>query len=570
MLGEFYDSLTREEAAMADWVAGDEQGLVMRIAINELDLELEGGHRDGLATEEDQERGYLMRLGVNRVIKLALDAHPKFTAPTWTIQRNLSASAQVLSLILDLGKTDHGRRVAQSLAARSGRIEKADDRFRIVLPARLVDGELHERELDEHYVAQGQHGFDQGPQAYVDAKIGDEVRSLLTSLVYPFRDHFIGYESDPKLDVYFFGRGYNDIQLAKGYDTFHFSTRFGGMTFQHYKLAAAYILQAGHRHRAFVRALLEKEPAIRIEDILTISRETEGVLENMRDFINFWGEVREGHVPVTDEGARILFDVLSVSRRNRTLLDRPGAPIPPMVQCSDGHVVKVLSGANEDILLFLLNSLQHSFPKDYDRAQREREGVMQRGVERILRPAFPSLEFRGNIKLRQNRKVLTDLDLAAIDTAENRVILFQLKHQDHYGADVATMLSRTARLNKQVSDWLTKVRGWLEAASAVELRSTLRLPSGAARPTVTLMVVTRHFAYSLRNIVEGDDAAFSNWAQLVTAAAQIQRDREKRSLDDLIVQIRALSVPQEELYLPEPPSLWRIGNLCFTIEQEEK
>ena len=32
---------------------------------------------------------------------------------------------------------------------------------------------------------------------------------------------------------------------------------------------------------------------------------------------------------------------------------------------------------------FLPNSLQHSFPRDYDTAQREREGVMWIGVEMV-------------------------------------------------------------------------------------------------------------------------------------------------------------------------------------------
>ena len=552
---------------MAEWIAGDAYGLVMRIAINELDLELEGVFRRDPSSEKDRERGYLMRLGASRVIKLALDAHQKFIAPTWTVRRELEASGPVLSLIMDLGKIDHGRRVAQTLLFRSGRIEKeSGSSYRIILPELLIDHESHERKLDEHYAEQGRRDFEEGPQAHVDAEIGKDVKQLLTDLVYPFGQHFIGYESDPKLDVYFYGRGYNEIQLAKGYDTFHFSTRFGGMTFQQYKLAAAFILQAGYRHRAFVLALLQKEPDVRIEDILTVSGETEGFLESMRDFVNYWGEVKPSHEPVTDKGARILFDVLSVSRRNRALLDRPGAPVPPLVQCSDKHVIKILSGADSDILLFLLNSLQHSFPKDYDRAQHERESVMQRGVERIMRNALPNLDFRKNIKLRRGGKVLTDLDLVVIEPSTGRVVLFQLKHQDPYGADLATMLSRTNRLNVQIGDWLTKVRDWLHLASASELLATLRLPASGPQPQVSLMVVTRHFAHSLGTVVDGSDVAFANWTQLVTATTKVA-ESGAGSLDILIDEVKALSVLEQGYYPPEPQSEWQVGDLRFTIEQ---
>ena len=565
----FYDALTREEKRVGAMFEDDAFGLVMRVAINELDLELEGAHRGGaLPTEDDRERGYVMRLGVNRIIKLALSAHPRFLAPTWTIPRDLDLSAEVLSFVMQLGTIDHGRRIAQSLSSKGGRIEAAAGGFGITLPHSVIDHELHERELDDRNRERGRQRFEKGPQAFVDDQIGREVRELLTELVYPYAGRFIGYESDPKLDVYFFGRAYNELQLSRGYDAFHFATRFGGMTFLHFKLAATFVLQAANRHRAFVRALLEKELHVRIEDILTVSGDTDNFRESMRDFINYFGEGIEGHVPVDDDGVRILFDVLSIGRRNRDLLDRPGAPIPPLVQCSDRHVIKVLSGAGTDIMQFLLNSLQQSFPRDYDAAQREREGVMQRGIESMLRDALPSLEFRANIKLRQRGKVLTDLDLVAIDAARGRAVLFQLKHQDHYGDDLATMQARTARLNKQVGDWLGKVRGWLALASAAELRSVLRLPAASSPIAVTLMVVTRHFASSLRGIVGNTDAAFANWTQFATAVARMRVESETASLDRLIQLSRSLSEAEDESHLSEPSAVYRVGELLFKIESE--
>ncbi|POR45557.1 hypothetical protein [Bosea psychrotolerans] len=570
-LREFYDCLNREEADLAANIATDGLGLLMRVAINELDLNFERVGRGDEIGDADHEREYVMRIGVIRIIKLAMQAHPRFEAPTLTFQRNMTYSLPVLSLISKAGAIEHGRRVAQSLRAKSGRIERLSDRFRIVLPSKLTDLELHERELDRHYVEQHREMFARGYEALVDAQIGAEVRSLLTELVYPFHTHFIGYEADPVLDLYFFGHAYSEIQLSKGFDTFHFSTVFGGMTFQHYKLAAMFIVSVGMKHRAFVRALMEKQSSIRIEDVLTVSVATTGFLEGLRDFINQFGEQHEHHVPVTDEGVRIIFDVLSVSRRNLALLDRPGAPLPPLIQCSDDHVIRPLAGATSDeVMLFLLNSLQHSFPKDYDRAQRSREGVMQRAVEGTLRSVLPDLEYRGNIKLRRGGKDLTDLDMVIVEQSTDRVVLIQLKHQDPYGADLATMQARTGRLNQQVSDWLRKVRSWLAAASTSELRATLRLPPSMTRPTVSLLVLTRHFAHSLRLIVDGDDVAFSNWPQLATAAERLrEKEGPAHGMDDLIAELRGLSVPEEEHYLPEPPSEWRVGGLLFTIEQAE-
>ena len=499
-----------------------------------------------------------------------MEAHRDFEAPAITIQRDLRYSGPVLQLIAMAGTIEHGRRVAQSLSAVGGRIEKLEDRFRITLPSKLPDLELHERELERLHVGNHRSFLSEGYEAIIGEKIGDEVRTLLTDLVYPFRTHFIGYEADPTLDFYFFGHAYTDMLLAKGYDTFHFSTTFGGITFSNFKLAATFIVSVGMKHRAFVRALMEKVPSIRVEDVLTVSVETPGFLEGLRDFINEYGQQFTGHVPVTDEDVRMVFDVLSISRRNLALLERPGAPIPPLIQCSDGHVIRPLAGATSDeVMLFLLNALQHNFPKDYDRAQRAREGVMQRALEKAVRETLPELEYRGNIKLRQNGKVLTDLDLVIVEPSSDRVVLVQLKHQDPYGADLATMLARTGRLNQQVGDWLRKVRSWLSAASPSAVRATLRLPSGSSTPKVSLLVLTRHYAHSLRKVVDGDDAMFANWNQLATATASLQEPGSgAHGLDDLLEKLKGLSVPEEVEYLPEPSSSWGIGSLRFTIEQE--
>lgn len=570
-LREFYDKLTQEEERLAAEVAVDRTGLLMRVAINELDLDFEGVHLPGTPSEADHEWSYIMRIGVVRIIKMAMQAHRQFEAPAITMQRDPRYSVPVLSMIGMAGTIEHGRRVAQSLFAKGGRIEKSRDSFRIILPSRMADLELHERELERYYVRDHRTILSEGYEAIIGEKIGDEVRTLLTDLVYPFRTHFIGYEADPALDFYFFGHAYTDMLLTKGFDTFHFSTTFGGVTFSNFKLAAIFIVSVGMKHRAFVRALMEKMPSIRIEDVLTVSVETAGFLEGLREFINQYGQQFEGHVPVTDKDVRSVFDVLSISRSNLALLDRPGAPIAPLIQCSDDHVIRPLAGATSDeVMLFLLNALQHSFPKEYDRAQRAREGVMQRAVERAVSAALPTLEYRGNIKLRQGGKVLTDLDLVMVEPSSERVALVQLKHQDPYGADLATMLSRTGRLNQQVSDWLRKVRSWLAAASTSELRATLRLPSSTARPEVRLLVLTRHYAHSLRLVMDEEDATFANWNQFVAAIARLQERRvDTLGLDDLLKELASLSVPEEVDHLPEPASSWEVGSLRFTIEQEQ-
>jgi hypothetical protein len=150
-LREFFHCLDREERLLAAEVATDRLGMVLRIAINELDLDVENIAAPGLPDKADRERSYLMRIGALRIIGLALQAYERFDAPTLTFQRDLAYSLSVLGLIGRAATIEHGRRVAQSIKAKGGTIQHLTDRFRIILPERLPDTEIHERELDGFY-----------------------------------------------------------------------------------------------------------------------------------------------------------------------------------------------------------------------------------------------------------------------------------------------------------------------------------------------------------------------------------------------------------------------------------
>lgn len=80
-LKKFYDQLTSEEVILASDVAVDNLGVVMRAGINELDLAYDIINQINPITEADYERMYIMRIGVIRLIKLAMQAHPHFDAP---------------------------------------------------------------------------------------------------------------------------------------------------------------------------------------------------------------------------------------------------------------------------------------------------------------------------------------------------------------------------------------------------------------------------------------------------------------------------------------------------------
>ncbi|MCC8974206.1 hypothetical protein [Bradyrhizobium brasilense] len=433
-LSQFFKALTNEEKRLASHLQNDRLGLAMRAALNELDLHDYLAGRKSKATENDQERSYFMRLGVARLVKIALESHDRFDAPTVTFQRHPGISVPVLRLIDTLGIVEHGRRMAQSVTAGVASISRDGDEFILKLPAKLPDHEYRERVLASAYKDHARRAMSERLRSPLGHKLGEEVSNLFDELVYPFAQHFIGYEAHPTLDDAFFGLAYHEIAISDEYDNFHYKTCFGGIPFQNWKLAAAFILSVAMRHERFAEALVKKNPNIRIEDILTVSVNTTPFVEALRDAINHFGSTFDGHNEITLSQARCIFETLSINRRNIQLLDRPGSPFPPLIQCSDEHVIRPLFGARDDLMLFVLTSIQFHFPSDYDSAQQQREHAMQLATKRILGNAMPALEFRNNIIIRRTGRKVTDLDLVVIEPPSGEILLCQFKHQDPYGS----------------------------------------------------------------------------------------------------------------------------------------
>ena len=145
------------------------------------------------------------------------------------------------------------------------------------------------------------------------------------------------------------------MQLYEGYDTFHYSTRFGGTSFQKYILALTFCISLFLRHERFAEALVRKVPAVKLENVLTISSETEGFVESLRDSLNYFGSAYEGFEEATLDEARKIFEIMSISRRNASLLARPASVLPLMVQCSDHDFIRCLTAVGPSAMQFLLD-----------------------------------------------------------------------------------------------------------------------------------------------------------------------------------------------------------------------
>lgn len=152
--------------------------------------------------------------------------------------------------------------------------------------------------------------------------------------------------------------------------------------------------------------------------------------------------------------------------------------LPSLVEFSDSAVIKSIAGTELDPGQFLLESLKYNFPVEYERNQHTREAAMQKALRRLLLQSFPTLEFRENIRIRRDGRTITDIDFVAIESSCHAAILFQLKHQDHYGGDIKRRSNRAESLRSETEAWLRRVNRWLEETPREQVYATLRLKKG--------------------------------------------------------------------------------------------
>lgn len=565
----FYEALNKEEEKFYTLFARDRLGVYLRCAISEFDWCHYNISRIPELDYEQQEHYYILRLGVVRLIHLALDGRRSFDVPVISFPRRPELSKVVLEIASALGMIQHGRRVAQYVSMGVGLISTDQQGvFNVELPEKILNGSGHEQDVLEGFTLESRTRFKNMMQSDSIKKIEGEVEEKLFSLVRPWENHFIGYDADPLLDDYFFGIAYQNIQLQEGFDSFHYSLKFGGVRYQHYVLALTFIISNYMRHERFSEALIKKNATTRLENVLTITSDVASFTDSLREAVNYFGAAYEDFEELGVEDARTVFDVLSCGRHSLDLVSVPGSPTPLIVQCSEQGFIRCLAGSSSEPVRFMLEALRLRFPKDYDRNQCSREESLQRAIKRVLGDSFSGIYFIDNVKIKSNGRVLTDIDLIVVEKVTGIVLLCQLKHQDLYGFNLHAERIRGGRLVEQVGGWLAAVDSWLQSVGERGLRSALRLHNSIPQTRIYRMVIARHYAHQLKEVALLRKALYANWPQLLSATKVASRESAERGLAGLIERI--LEIPHLQSayeYQPEGRTRWAVGDLKFSTSQ---
>lgn len=351
----------------------------------------------------------------------------------------------------------------------------------------------------------------------------DDVARSMTELVRPSHDHCIAYGTTPEIDSFFDDWATLHARTLTDHDSFPGDAIFGGLEFDIYRIAAEIMMGIALKHRHFCLALLAKHPEIRRRDIQAMPRSTEKLVQ-----------VLEGLLEIDRTAAKQVLDTFVLTDENKDYHCASSSVgyRAPLIKVGSDDALLSTFGSLDSSYSFVLGELRRRYRGDWDSATLLREKVFRDEIYQVFpQPQMSKLD--RSVLLRENGRIITDVDASILDRRTGTLGLFQLKWQDLFGDSMRKRSSRKKNFYKTANGWVEAVGAWIEGKSPDEVARALGFhgPAASGVRSVRLFVVGRTFSGFSGEDVPDERAAWGLWPQVVRL--MIGKSASKDPINDL-------------------------------------
>src|SRR5574344_555702 len=186
--------------------------------------------------------------------------------------------------------------------------------------------------------------------------------------------------------------------------------------------------------------------------------------KNLLDYINsYQSKLLNTAQDLTINEIDIIFKVLSINFDNYEIALNKGNIEHLFIQINSAyctHITKYSPVEYLSVFVYLNKLLQAYFSDDYNANRDSRENIMFNKLQQCL--TNETLQIKQGLKLRNNNKILTDIDATIYDSDLNTAYLVQFKYQDDFICDLKVKRNQVGRLKKQINSWFVAIENWLE------------------------------------------------------------------------------------------------------------
>lgn len=326
----------------------------------------------------------------------------------------------------------------------------------------------------------------------------------MKKFVYPWQQHFIGYDTNEIIDTYYYNIAELYAERIFYFECFERNAEFGGIAYGIYKKCAILIISFALKHIDYSLLLLQKSNDIRLVNVLTINRD----IDKMIDVFCNACEIGINDAKQVFDCFTLTYEKYNYHRKNMDYL------IMPYVAVSKTQVVFSIVGALSGIHAFLMSELSRKYPKDWSKNIYDRESQFRKDIFELFDDEL-YIKIDRNLPVQHNGKVLTDIDGCVIEKATKQIVFFQLKWQEQYGANLGRRQSRMQNFYRETNKWIDDITGWLSKTDKRKLSSMLGLKEKQIDiSNIKLFVVGKYSVYFSGNDKLDSRAEWALWAQL--------------------------------------------------------
>jgi len=331
-----------------------------------------------------------------------------------------------------------------------------------------------------------------------------EISTIMSSLVFRWRDDFIGYSADSRVDTYYYRLATLEAERIPGINEFPDDLVFNGIQFELYKKAVIAIISWSLKHMNFCFELKKKYRELDIRNLLIKFQPKEFVTDNLANAIN-----------ADNNTANKILSTFVLNRENIDYHCSGNIP-PPFIEIGKNQLLYSNVGCMIDPLNFMLNELNRQAPKEWDKAISVRESTMRDELYKLFLKN-DLIKIPRNFNLKDKNKILTDIDACIIDPDNGEIAIFQIKWQEPYGRVMTERYSKKKNFLYECNNWINTVDGWFKNNEYTELSSII----GEKRSLLKRVKNIRYFVFGRNSThFSGNDcpderAAWGVWPQVV-------------------------------------------------------
>ena len=367
----------------------------------------------------------------------------------------------------------------------------------------------------------------QAVKYYTILKNFSSIAQKMTPLVYVHKKYFIGYETTKEIEDFFYNIAITDTLETPEWNTFPPKCTFGGIPFEVYVDTLMCFIGFSMKHLQYCLLLLEKEPSISMENILTIFEEECDLLHLIME--------RNGLSCI--ESQRVL-SLISINECNNHLHTQIRSAAPPFVKISKTQYIRSICGCLDHPFSFLFDGLREAYPRDWDENTNLREAEFRKDLYDLFSNDH-TIFFDSPLIIKEGSRTISDIDACMADKISGEIFFFQLKWQDFPYTSNQKTLSRKRNFEEKTMKWVEVINQWIKQVPPAKLADFLKIPSRAINPEKIKLVIIGRFNSNYPNSQFPKNAAWGQWYQIFVHFSKLAES--ERTLGGLFYYLKSMN-----------------------------